>query len=285
VPQPGAATAEELNLPGAGGLPLHTRRYRPSGDPRAVVLYVHGYAEHGGRFGHVAARLTAEGYAFQVFDQRHHGRSPGEPRTDLPGVMPVVEDVAAQVESARRLAPGRPLVIYGHSLGAFLSLATLVRRPDLADGLIACASPLDADRTVSPLLLKLADLLGVLLPRLPLVPIELRAISRDPSVVQAYESDPLVVRVPMRARLCSLLNAEARSLRPRLPELRLPLLVLHGEADRIAPVSGSRRLFETAGSSDKTLKIYPGLFHEVHNEPEREQVLADVVGWLRARFA
>jgi len=132
-------------------------------------------------------------------------------------------------------------------------------------------------------LLWLAALLGLVAPRLPLVPVALEAISRDAEVVWAYREDPLVHAMKMRAATCARLNAELRRARPRLGELRLPLLVLQGGADRIVPPSGAQRLHDAAGSADKTLRIYPGLWHEVHNEPEKAQVLADLGDWLVER--
>ena len=265
------------------GQRLHVRRSLPAAAPRASVLLVHGFAEHAGRYAHVAEALCARGLALQAFDLRSHGRSSGQPRVHLPDLEAVVEDVRLQLESARAAAPGRPLFVYGHSLGAFLALITLLRHPQAADGFVCSAIPLDADRTVARPLLWLAALLGVVAPRLPLVPVALEAISRDAEVVWAYREDPLVHAMRMRAATCARLNAELRGVRARLGELRLPLLVLHGGADRIAPPSGSQRLHDAAASGDKTLRIYPGLWHEVHNEPEKAQVLADLGDWLVER--
>lgn len=278
-----SARLEEFPLTATDGLALHTRRWRPEGPPRGAVLIVHGFAEHSGRYAHVAELLTRHGFLVQAFDHRTHGRSGGEPRVYMPDLRQVGADVALQVHATREAAPGVKLFVYGHSLGSFFSLSALLDAPDGISGFVSSASPLDADTTVSPFVLRLADLLGALFPRLPLVPVELNAISRDPAVVKAYQDDPLVHAGRMRAGMCSRLNGELPRLRARLPELKLPLLAMHGAADRLAPESGSRRLFEGASSQDKTLRIYPGLFHEVHNEPEQGQVLADVLGWLEAR--
>lgn len=265
------------------GQRLHVRRSLPATAPRASVLLVHGFAEHAGRYAHVAEALCARGLALQSFDLRSHGRSSGQPRVHLPELEPVIDDVRLQLESARAAAPGRPLFVYGHSLGAFLALITLLRHPQAADGFVCSAIPLDADRTVARPLLWLAALLGAVAPRLPLVPVALEAISRDAEVVWAYREDPLVHAMKMRAGTCARLNAALRGVRARLGELRLPLLALHGGADRIAPPSGSQRLHDAAASADKTLRIYPGLWHEVHNEPEKAQVLADLGDWLVER--
>lgn len=265
------------------GLRLHTRRYLPATPPRASVLLVHGFAEHAGRYAHVAEALCGRGLALQAFDLRSHGRSTGQPRVHLPELEPLIADVRTQLESARSAAPGRPLFLYGHSLGAFLGLLTLLRHPQAADGFVCSAIPLDADRTVARPLLWLAALLGAVAPRLPLVPVALEAISRDAEVVWAYREDPLVHAMKMRARTCARLNAELRRARTRLGELHLPLLVLHGGADRIAPPAGAERLHAGVASADKTLRIYPGLWHEVHNEPERAQVLSDLGDWLVER--
>ncbi len=277
------AQPEEWILTAADGLGLHTRRWRPESPARGAVLIVHGFAEHGGRYAHVAESFNRQGFVVQAFDHRTHGRSGGEPRVYVPDLKQVLGDIALQTGSLREAAPGRPLFVYGHSLGSYFSLAALLDAPDGVAGFVSSASPLDADTTVSPLLLRLAELFGALWPRLPLVPVRLWAISRDPAVVAAYLADPLVHAGRMRAGMCSRLNRELPRLRARLPEFKLPLLVMHGGADRLAPQSGSRRLFEGASSPDKTLRIYPGLYHEVHNEPEQGQVLADVAAWLAAR--
>jgi alpha-beta hydrolase superfamily lysophospholipase len=118
------------------------------------------------------------------------------------------------------------------------------------------------------------------MPMLPLIALKLDAISRDPAVVAAYKADPLVYTGRVRVGMAVAYNNALATLREDLPKLRLPLLIMHGGDDKVVPLSGSKLLYEKASSPDKTLKIYPGLYHEIHNEPEQKTVLADVTVWL-----
>jgi alpha-beta hydrolase superfamily lysophospholipase len=129
-----------------------------------------------------------------------------------------------------------------------------------------------------------AKILGVLVPGLPVQELDVNAISRDPAVVAAYNSDPLVYHGKVPAGVGRALLEVGETMTQRAPALTAPLLVVHGSDDRLIPVDGSRRLVESVGSTDVTLKIYPGLYHEVFNEPERDQVLDDVVSWISKRL-
>jgi alpha-beta hydrolase superfamily lysophospholipase/serine/threonine protein kinase len=283
APQPGPRRAAST-LRAADGLRLHVESWLPvAGAPRAAVMLVHGFAEHVGRYAHVAAHLAARGHAVFGYDQRTHGRSEGRPRVYLPDLEPVLADLAAVCAHARRAAPGAPLYLYGHSMGAFVALAHALRHQDGLAGLITSGVPLLLDSALPQHALRAARLVARVAPTLPLVPLDLDGVSRDPAVVAAYKADPLVHAGRVRARMAVVMSAALAALRERVAELRLPLLILHGGADPTAPPAGSEWLHAHAGSSDKTLRIFPGLYHEVHNEPEREQVLAEIAAWLDAR--
>ncbi len=250
-------------------------------DPAGVVVLVHGAHEHGGRYAHVAERLGTAGYASYAPDHPGHGRSPGR-RGDIRGLDAAVEGVAQTVGAAGDRHPGVPVFVYGHSLGGLVALQYLTGTPHgrVAGGVVS-APALDTSaatpvqRVVAPLLSRLAPGLGVLT-------LDAETVSRDPAVVAAYRADPLVHTGRMVARTGSEIMLGAAAMPARLRGLTLPLLVLHGGEDRLMPPSASEVVRQHAGSPDLTVRIWDGLYHEPHNEPEKEQVLDDVVAWLDA---
>lgn len=284
-----------MGTAGSGGspAPTHTEGTLPSGlyrqawtveEPGGVVVLVHGAHEHGGRYQHVAERLAAAGYAVHAVDHPGHGRSPGR-RGNIGSMAAAVAGVAALVQYAAAQHPGVPVFVYGHSLGGLIALQYLTGAPDARiSGAVISAPALDTSaanavqRAVAPLLSRLLPDLGVLR-------LDAEAVSRDPRVVRNYRSDPLNRTDRMVARTGAELMATALAMPQRLPALTLPLLVVHGSADRLVPPAASDVVRAHAGSPDLTVRSYPGLFHEVHNEPERNDVLADVVAWLDAHRA
>jgi lysophospholipase len=267
----------------ADGLTLHTQGWLPDADPKAVVLLVHGIAEHIGRYTHVAAFLVERGCAVYGLDHRTHGRSQGEPRVYIPDFDRAVNDLKQFFDRVKAAHPGKKIFVYGHSMGSFLATSFAVRYQDEMAGLISSGSPVRVEDTIAPLVIRVGSLLNAVAPRLKLIKLDLNAISRDAAVVAAYNADPLVVNQPVRVGMAVGYQQAVGRLSQDLPRLRLPLLLLHGGADRIAPPSGSEQVYREAQSADKTLKIYPGLYHEIHNEPEQAEVLADVAAWLDAR--
>jgi alpha-beta hydrolase superfamily lysophospholipase len=193
-----------------------------------------------------------------------------------------VAGVAELVRYAGEQHPGVPLFVYGHSLGGLIALQYLTGTPDArVAGAVISAAALDTStanavqRTVAPLLSRVLPDLGVLT-------LDAEAVSRDPEVVRDYRTDPLNHTGKMVARTGAELMTTALAMPRRLPSLTMPLLVLHGTADRLVPSAASEVVRAHAGSSDLTLRMYDGLFHEPHNEPEKDEVLGDVVAWLDA---
>jgi alpha-beta hydrolase superfamily lysophospholipase len=261
----------------AAGSALYRQQWRPETEPRAVVGLVHGLGEHSGRYGHVAAALTAAGYAVCTFDLRGHGRSGGR-RGDT-RIGPCLDDIDRLLADAGRDFPAQPSFLYGHSLGGLLVLTYGLRRTRALSGIVssgaAVMSPLRDQRAK----VAAARLLAPIIPGLTLpTGLDPGLISRDPAVVAAYRADPLVhgkasvafARDAIAAGDAAL--ADAGAFAP-------PLLLLHGGADRITLPEGSRR-FAAAVPGDCRLIVYDGLYHEIHNEPEQARVLADVIGWL-----
>lgn len=259
------------------GLRLHAREWLPSGEPRAVLCLVHGHGEHSGRYEHVARFLNHAGCGLLAMDLRGHGRSAGQ-RGHVGSYDLLLADIAVLLDEAARRHPDLPRFLYGHSMGGNLVLNCALRRGDVLSGIIASAPML---RTAfDPPAWK--DLLGRLMIRLwPAMPLrsglETEALSRDPEVVHAYREDPLV-HDRVTPRFLEVLEAGRWTLQ-RAADLSLPLLLMHGDADRITSAQASVQFAARAGCGC-TLQIWPGLYHEIHNEPEKGQVLSRVTEWL-----
>ncbi len=270
--------------PGAGGTGLLARWWRPAEPPRGVVLIVHGLGEHAGRYAPHAAALVARGYAVYSFDLRGHGRSPG-PRAYVDRFATYLADLDAMLAAVRAREPDRPLFLLGHSMGGtIVALYVLTRQPTLA-GVVLSSPALAPGSDISPLLARLAPLIGRLAPRLPASPLDPAAISHDPAVVRAYAEDPLVLHRGMPARTGAELLAAIGQVQAQMDAWSLPLLLIHGTADRLTNPAGSQALARRAAVADKTLRLYDGFYHETLNEPEGARVLADLGGWLDAHTA
>lgn len=274
---------ETTQLRSFDGLRLHAARWIPDGEPKALLLIIHGYSEHGGRYEHVARYLAERGFAVASLDYRGHGRSEGA-RATVARFPHTTADVEACYAWARQLWPDKPVYIIGHSMGALVTLLFALSPERDVAGVVLSGAPLDAASTPTPLVW-LSKVLNRVKPGWRVVPLNRTAVTRSAEVLKATALDPLMERVPLSAHLAYEIIQEARHVLSRLPELKIPILYLHGEADTIVGAAGSREAYTRTGSSDKTLKIYPGLYHELFNEPEREQILNDVVTWLEARLA
>lgn len=268
----------------ADKLTLHSESWLPEGDPRAAIVVVHGYGEHLGRYRHVADYFVKQGYAVYALDHRGHGQSEGL-RAYVHSFDQFVEDLHVYVEQVQSAQPEHKLFILGHSMGALISLLYCIRYPDGIAGLIISGAPVNADANVPGYLITLAEILNHFVPKLPyLKGDDYSVLSRDPEVGRAFEADPLTWTRPLRIRLGVELNRAAGRARAGVSTLTMPLLIMHGAADAYVSPSGSQLAYERAGSSDKTLKLYPNLRHEIMNEPEKYEVLADIAAWLEAHL-
>jgi acylglycerol lipase len=275
---------EEGRLPGAAGVELFWQAWLPSVDsPRAVVVIAHGASEHSSRYSHVAERLVAAGYGVYALDHRGHGRSQGK-RAQLDRLDHVVSDLHAFVELAGGRHPSAPAYLLGHSMGGAISIAYAVRHQNTLAGLLLSGAVADPG-AANAVTRALSKILSAVAPDLGVYTVEASLVSRDPEVVRDYEEDPLNYHGKLPARTVAELTGAVDRFPDEVRGLRLPLLVMHGGADAMVPVAGSRMVHERAGSEDKTLEIYDGLFHEILNEPEQERVLDKIVGWLDERVA
>lgn len=264
-------------------LTLFIQGWRPEKPQRGTVVLVHGYAEHSDRYQHVAAFLTARGYAVHTYDQRGYGRSEGR-RAFVRSFGEYISDLHDVVCHVRQEEEADcPLFHLGHSMGGLVCTLYCLDHGARPAGLVLSSPALRVNEDMAPILRRFAGVVSQLAPTLPTVHLKHETLSRDPAVVAWSEADPLNYHGRIRARTGQEILRAANCLWDRAGQLTVPLLVFHGTADGLTTVDGSRELYRRAGSTDKTLKLYEGFYHETMNEPENDKVLADIVDWLDAR--
>jgi alpha-beta hydrolase superfamily lysophospholipase len=176
--------------------------------------------------------------------------------------------------------PGVPIFLVGHSMGGLIAATHLVSHQSHYAGAILSGAAIQAAEEPSRLLLRASRVLSKLAPRLGVLALDAEGVSRDPAVVAAYRADPLVYTGKIGARLAAELVDAMAAVQPNAPRIELPMLLLHGAEDRLAAPAGSQFLHDHVSSADRQLKFYPGLYHEIFNEPERDVVIADVTRWI-----
>jgi alpha-beta hydrolase superfamily lysophospholipase len=258
----------DLELAGHAGTVV-VRRW--AGDaPRYVVLLVHGYGEHAGRYQHVARRLVDDGAVVYAPDHAGHGRSEGE-RVLLTDLDLVCDDVRLVEERARAERPDLPLVLVGHSMGGLIGARYAQRYGDGLAAVVLSAPVLGRWEAVEALLA--AD-------EIPDVPIDPSTLSRDPSVGEAYAADELVWHGPFKRPTLEALRAATEAI-DRDGPVAVPILWLHGEDDRLVPIEPSREGFARVCGTRASQKTYPGARHEILNETNQDEVLDDVLAFVR----
>ncbi|BBZ31005.1 monoacylglycerol lipase [Mycolicibacterium madagascariense] len=278
-----ATTRSENSFDGVGGVRIVYDVWTPDVAPTGVVILCHGYAEHAGRYHHVAQRFGAAGLLTYALDLRGHGRSGGK-RVYLQNISQYTDDFHHLVGIATAAHPGLGRVVLGHSMGGGVVFTYGVEHPDDYAAMVLSGPAVYAQEGVSPVMIAVANVLGGILPGLPVENLPTDAVSRDPEVVAAYRADPLVHQGKLPAGIAKALIGVGSTMPQRAAAITAPLLVVHGGQDKLIPVDGSRRLVECVGSADANLKVYPDLYHEVFNEPERDVVLDDVVSWIEVHL-
>ncbi|HET9875698.1 MAG TPA: alpha/beta hydrolase [Mycobacterium sp.] len=278
-----AITRAERTFDGVGGVRIVYDLWTPEAAPRAVVVLSHGFGEHARRYDHVASRFGEAGLATYALDHRGHGRSGGK-RVLCRDISEYTGDFHTLVGIASREHPGAKCVVLGHSMGGAIVFAYGVDHPDDYQLMVLSGPAVAMNDTVSPVLAFVAKAVGAIAPGVPVQQLDSSLISRDPTVVAAYDNDPLVHHGKAPAGVARALLKVGETMPQRASALAAPLLIVHGAEDGLVPVEGSRRLAACVGSADVQLNIYPQLYHEVFNEPERASVLSDVVDWIDARL-
>lgn len=266
-------------IAGARGVQLAVHRW-PIATPKAMVILVHGYGEHLGRYRHVVAALNAHRYTVAGIDNRGHGRSGGR-RADVVHFDDFVADLQTLVDQLQQDDSDLPRFMLGHSLGGLIATRyALLHQADLA-GLILSGAAIEVGGSTPPLLRRLAPLVARLAPTLPVMRSGGPSIlSRDPEVGRRWDADPLTYKGKLRARFGHQLQTAAIEVQSRLDQLTLPLLIMHGASDQLTDPAGSILVHDQAQSADKTLILWPNLRHEILNEPEQVEVIDRMIRWL-----
>lgn len=271
----------EANLKSRDSLDLFVRGWEPDNKLKAVIALIHGHGEHTGRYEHVAKAMTDSGYVFAGFDLRGHGKSSGI-RGHFPSWDAVMQDIRDFFVFLTVRYPDHPQFLYGHSLGGLIVLTYTLHNKTQLNGVIASGAGLRSQVHDQKLKVTIAKVLGSIAPTV-LIPsgLDNSVLSRDPAVIKAYNSDPLVHdRMSLGFRKAGL-NATDYAWQ-HAEEFSVPLLIMHGAADRNTYPHGSADFSKLAAKNNKdiTLKLWDGLYHEVHNEPEKEQVIRFMIDWL-----
>ena len=270
---------KEENFESTRGLRIFYRSWRPAGTPRAVLAICHGLNAHSGQYRWAAEQLVGRGLAVYALDLRGRGKSDGE-RYFVERVEDWTDDLGGLIRIAKQREPGLPLFLLGHSAGGVIScIYTLENQSELA-GFI-CED--FAFRVYAPdFALAVLKGLSHIAPHAHVLRLKNEDFSRDPEVVRAMNADPLLKNEVQPTQVVAV-RADERIERD-FARFTLPLLILHGTADKVTRPDGSQVFYDKAGSSDKTLKLYEGHYHDLLNDMGREEVMADIVGWIEARL-
>jgi alpha-beta hydrolase superfamily lysophospholipase len=246
---------------------------------RALVVLAHGLGEHVRRYDHVAQRFVDRGYALLGFDQQGHGKTAGK-RGVISGGDGLIRDLESAVLLARKMADGKPVYLYGHSMGAVEVLYYGLKGEAAVDGIMATSPALD-ENSLSKSQKALISVLKKILPNLAVDNgLALEALSRDAEVVKAYRDDPLV-HPKASVRLAAFINDAAAYVREHAQDWQLPLYLAHGSADSICPIAAVEKFAAQLGEK-VTFRRWQGLYHETHNEPEKDMVITAMLDWLDA---
>ena len=274
-------TGREERVKGAGDLNLCVRSWRPEGTARGVVALVPGFNSHSAYYAWAAGQFAASGLAVYAVDLRGRGHSDGE-RFYIEKFADYVSDVATLVALAKSREPGLPTFLLGHSAGGVIACIYTLEHPTELTGLI-CES-FAHDIPAPDFVLAVFKGLSHVAPHAHILHLKNEVFSRDPEVVEAMNDDPLIAHETQPTRtLAEMVRADER-LKREFPLITLPVLILHGTADQATKPSGSQRFYDMAGSTDKTLKLYEGHFHDLLNDVDKGVVMTDILTWIDARI-
>lgn len=265
------------------GTKFYVQGWEPDANPKAVVCLVHGHGEHVGRYAHVGDTFSKAGYVLVGYDERGHGRTTGA-RGQVPSYDALMNDITDFLAQMKARYPGLPLFLYGHSMGGNQVLNFALRRkPELA-GVIATDPWLKLAFDPPAIKVTLGRMMNNIYPAFTQASeLETAALSRDPEIVRAYEHDPLV-HDKISARLFVGLYESGLWALDHAAEFSLPLLLMHGTADRLTSWQASQEFAQRAGKI-VTWRAWDGFYHEIHNEPEKAEVLKTMTTWMDERLS
>jgi len=262
------------------GVELAMQAWKPDVPAKAILVITHGLAEHMGRYAHVADYFVQQSYAVYGFDDRGHGDVAPDRFGYFERFDTLSEDLRRFIEWTKWDNPNLPVFLLGHSMGGLLALYYTVRyQPSLA-ALVVSAPLLVGTGEFPAAQQMVVRALSGIVPKLGVQTLDSATISRDPAEVYKYDHDPRVYRGKVRARVAAEIVAAGDNVRVNLTKISLPILIMHGSADRLVKPEYSQIVYDRVSSPDKTIKFYEGLYHEILNEPEHSRVMADIAVWL-----
>ena len=273
----------EGNFKTPNGTNIYYQNWQPEGEPKAILLIVHGLAEHCGRYMNIVNHFIPLGYAVYGLDHVGHGKSDGT-RVYVDRFSDFINPLKTYFDMIRGWHPGKPVFIVGHSMGGLIASVYLLEHQDELKGAVLSAPAAKISDTISPATITMGKLLSGILPKAGILALDASTVSKDPQVVSAYVNDPLVYTGKVTARLAAEMLSAMQRVTAEAKTIHIPVLLVQGSADKLVDPGGAKMIYETASATDKTIKVYEGLYHEVFNEPEREQVLKDVENWLAAHI-
>lgn len=272
---------KESSFKGVGGLNIFTRSWQPEGKPRGVVIIVHGFNSHSGQYLWAGEQFASQGLAVYALDLRGRGRSEGE-RYYVEQMKDYTDDVQTLVTTAKAENPGLPVFVLGHSAGGVISCHYMLSHQSEVDGLI-CES-FAFELPVPDIVLSFLKGISYITPHTHIFSLNNKDFSRVPETVQSMNDDILIKGESQPAQTGKVLIDGARQLKEDFPQITLPVLILHGTEDKATSPSGSQHFYEQTGSTDKTLKMYEGHFHDLLNDIDKEIVMADIQNWIDERI-
>jgi alpha-beta hydrolase superfamily lysophospholipase len=273
---------KESTFEGVGGVKIFTRSWQPEGKTRGVVVIVPGFNSHSGQYLWVGEQFAAKGLAAYAIDLRGRGRSEGE-RFYVEKMEDYTDDVATLVRTAKSENPGLPVFVLGHSAGGVVSCIYTLDHQSEINGLI-CES-FAYDLPVPGFVLSILKGFDHIAPHLHVYTLKNENFSRDPLFVESMNNDPLIKGESEPTQTASVMIDASRRLNKEFPLIKLPVLILHGTEDKATNPSGSQFFYDTAGSTDKTLKLYEGHYHDLLNDLDKETAMGDIDDWIAARVA
>ncbi len=275
---------QEGNFQARDNLGLYYQSWKPDSGYKAAIIIVHGSFEHSGRYVNLALRLVDNGYAVYTFDLRGHGRSGGQ-RAFVSSFNLYVQDLEIFVSFVHKAQTAKPVFLLGHSAGAVIALLFEITRESVPiKGMILSAVVLKLTNGIPALTRIFSSVAGTFFPKLKLEKLNSKYLSRDPRVISEYDNDPLIYKEGVHAGVLLEFTRSIDRIRSQTDKIKKPMLILHGGNDRIASIEGSRQLYLKACSADKTFKVYENFYHEIFNEPGKEEVFADIIHWLDSRL-
>lgn len=265
---------------------LSLRGYKSEiSDPKANVIFVHGFFEHAGRYSREAEMCNSRGFNFYAYDHRTHGHSEGQPRAYINTVSDYLDDLSLFLDELK-LNEDVSNFILSHSFGGLTICNYLIQGkkfPGQTNGLIFSAPFLKPDENTAPILQKLAGVVGTLLPKLKVVEIDSNNISNDPVEIKNYEIDPLIYHGKMYAGSAWQMLKQIKSMNNKYSKISLPLLILHGTADKVANPKGAQVLFDNCSSSEKKLHWLESQKHEILKDTDKETTWKTIFDWIENR--